>query len=95
MPALIARILDGSCFALAARIVLTFPFSGSGLSKLIDFSGDVAEMAGFGLKPAAVFNVLVLTTPTSWRGGDHLQPVDLAGHRRARGVHRADDSDCA
>ncbi|HEY0235030.1 MAG TPA: DoxX family membrane protein [Afipia sp.] len=42
--------------------LLTFPFWGSGLSKLIDFSGGTAEMAGFGLKPAVLFNAFVLVT---------------------------------
>jgi transmembrane protein len=62
MPAAIARILDCSHVALVARIVLTFPFWASGLSKLIDFSGGAAEMAHFGLQPAALFNVAVLVT---------------------------------
>ena len=62
MPSLIARILDSSYFALFARVLLTFPFWGSGLGKLIDFSGGMAEMAEFGLKPAAIFNAFVLTT---------------------------------
>jgi transmembrane protein len=62
MPTLIARVLDCSYVALLARIVLTFPFWASGLSKLIDFSGGVAEMAHFGLQPAALFNVAVIVT---------------------------------
>lgn len=62
MPTLIARVLDCSYVALFARIVLTFPFWASGLSKLIDFSGGVAEMAHFGLQPAALFNVAVFVT---------------------------------
>lgn len=62
MPAAIARILDCSHVALVARIVLTFPFWASGLSKLIDFSDGAAEMAHFGLQPAALFNVAVLVT---------------------------------
>ena len=53
MPASIARILDCGYVALFARIALTFPFWASGLSKLIDFSGGTAEMAHFGLQPAA------------------------------------------
>lgn len=62
MPSWIARILDWSYFALFARIVLTFPFWASGLSKLIDFSGGAAEMAHFGLNPPALINALVLIT---------------------------------
>ena len=62
MPAAIARILDCSHVALVARIVLTFPFWASGLSKLIDFSGGAAEMAHFGLEPATGFNIAVAIT---------------------------------
>ena len=62
MPTAIARILDCSYVALVARIALTFPFWASGLSKLIDFSGGTAEMAHFGLQPAALFNVAVFVT---------------------------------
>jgi transmembrane protein len=43
-----------------ARVLLTFPFWGSGLAKLIDFSGGVAEMRHFGLEPAIGFNIAVL-----------------------------------
>ena len=49
-------------FGLVARIVLTYMFWASGLAKLIDFSGGMAEMAQFGLQPAAVFNTLVIIT---------------------------------
>jgi len=45
-----------------ARILLTFPFWGSGLAKLIDFQGGVAEMAMFGLNPPAAFNIAVIIT---------------------------------
>jgi transmembrane protein len=60
MPTLIDTVLRSRGLALAARIVLTFPFWGSGLSKLIDFQGGVGEMAQFGLQPAAAFNVAVI-----------------------------------
>lgn len=40
-----------------ARIALTFPFWGSGLTKLVSFEAGVAEMARVGLEPAALFNV--------------------------------------
>jgi len=49
-------------FGYVARTVLTFMFWGSGLSKLIDFSGGVAEMAHFGLQPAVLFNIAVIIT---------------------------------
>jgi transmembrane protein len=59
---MIRPILLSSSTLLAARILLTFPFWGSGLAKLIDFQGGVAEMAMFGLNPPAAFNVAVLLT---------------------------------
>jgi transmembrane protein len=57
-----AGIFATSWFGYAARIVLTFMFWGSGLSKLIDFQGGVAEMALFGLQPAVLFNIAVIIT---------------------------------
>ncbi len=55
-------IFGTTWFGYAARTVLTFMFWGSGLSKLIDFNGGVAEMAHFGLEPAVLFNVAVVIT---------------------------------
>ncbi|MCY1664130.1 DoxX family protein [Rhizobium sp. SL86] len=49
-------------FGYLARTVLTFMFWGSGLSKLLDFPGGVAEMAHFGLEPAVAFNIAVIIT---------------------------------
>ncbi|CAN5154920.1 multidrug efflux RND transporter inhibitory subunit MexG [soil metagenome] len=60
MPTLIARILDWSYFTLLARIALTFPFWGSGLSKLIDFPAGVAEMEQFDLRPSWLITCLVI-----------------------------------
>lgn len=54
------RIFAADWFGLLARIVLTFMFWASGLAKLIDFSGGTAEMAHFGLEPAAFFNTATL-----------------------------------
>jgi transmembrane protein len=62
MPNWVAAILSSRAADLAARVLLTFPFWGSGLAKLIDFNGGVAEMAMFGLEPAPLFNIAVLTT---------------------------------
>lgn len=70
-------------FGYLARIVLTFAFWGSGLSKLIDFQGGVAEMAQFGLEPAVAFNIatiivqiggslLVILNRWTWLGGGAL-----------------------
>ena len=45
---------------LLARVLLTFPYWASGLAKLVDFSGGVAEMTHFGLEPAAAFNAVTI-----------------------------------
>lgn len=60
MPNTIAQLLAYRWFAVLAQVILTFAFWGSGLSKLIDFEGGVAEMASLGFEPAAGFNVAVI-----------------------------------
>ncbi len=62
MPPVIGSILNSAVVETLARILLTLPFWGSGLAKLLDFSGGMAEMAMFGLNPPALFNTLVLVT---------------------------------
>jgi transmembrane protein len=59
-PAPIRRFLGASGTELAARLLLTFPFWGSGLAKLIDFPGGVAEMEFFGFAPGWLFNGLTI-----------------------------------
>lgn len=61
-PHPIAALLSSRWTGLLARVLLTFPFWGSGLAKVIDFPGGVAEMAEFGLEPAASFNIAVAVT---------------------------------
>lgn len=62
MPSLVACLLDKSWFAVLARVVLTFMFWGSGLAKLIDFQGGVAEMTMFNLPYPVAMNVLTIIT---------------------------------
>lgn len=62
MARAIEALLDHPAVEVLARILLTFPFWGSGLSKLIDFQGGVAEMAFFGLHPPALVNAAVIVT---------------------------------
>jgi transmembrane protein len=62
MPGFIQSILTTRAVEVLARVILTFPFWGSGLDKLINFQGGVAEMRHFGLEPAAAFNIAVLAT---------------------------------
>ncbi|MCX7306896.1 MAG: DoxX family protein [Afipia sp.] len=76
MPTFIARILDWPWFPLIARVLLTFPFWGSGLAKLIDFQAGVAEIAQYGLKPPVLINILVIFTEL---GGSLL----IVANRRA------------
>ena len=53
-------ILRRPAAAVVARIVLTFPFWASGLAKLVDFSGGMAEMAHFGFDPPWAFNAATI-----------------------------------
>lgn len=62
MPTLIAKLLDQTWFMVLARVILTFAFWGSGLAKLIDFQGGVAEMTQLGFSNPVLINVLTFTT---------------------------------
>lgn len=62
MPKIIQALLTNRAVAFAARVILTFPFWGSGLDKLINFTGGVGEMRQFGLEPAVLFNIAVFST---------------------------------
>lgn len=59
-PRWVETILSSRITEIAARILFTFPFWGSGLAKLLDFSGGMAEMSQFGLEPAWLFNSLTI-----------------------------------
>lgn len=58
----ITTLIASRGFGLAARIALTFMFWASGLAKLIDFDTAMAEMAHFGLSPAAPIALAVALT---------------------------------
>lgn len=58
----VSVITSATWFGYLARIVLTFMFWASGLAKLIDFQGGVAEMSQFGLEPAVLFNIATIIT---------------------------------
>jgi transmembrane protein len=60
MSQTIEQFLRHRAVAAAARVLLTFPFWGSGLAKLIDFQRGVAEMTHFGLEPAVAFNIATI-----------------------------------
>lgn len=83
MNHIITTLLRQPAITLLARVALTFPFWVSGLAKLIDFPAGVAEMAHFGLEPAAAFNtatimvqlggsMLVITGRHAWLGAGAL-----------------------
>lgn len=87
-PAPISTLLESRVFVFVARLILTFMFWGSGLAKLFDFQGGVAEMAHFGLQPAVVFNVLtiivqlggsilIITNRAAWLGAGALAVFTL------------------
>jgi len=59
-PRWIDTVLSSRATEIVARILLTFPFWGSGLAKLLDFSGGMAEMRQFGLEPAWLYNALTV-----------------------------------
>ncbi|MCG7392431.1 DoxX family protein [Microvirga sp. ACRRW] len=59
-PRWVEAILSSRITEIAARVLFTFPFWGSGLAKLLDFSGGMAEMSHFGLEPAWLFNSLTI-----------------------------------
>lgn len=61
-PSPIGALTGSTWFGYLARTVLTFMFWASGLAKLIDFNGGVAEMAQFGLEPAVAFNIATIIT---------------------------------
>jgi len=59
----VERLLAQPWLALLARIAAALPFLLSGLAKLTDFGGAIAEVRGLtGLEPAALFAVLVIAT---------------------------------
>jgi len=82
-PHFIRRVLKVPALEVGARVLLTFPFWGSGLAKLIDFAGGVAEMAAFGLEPAVAYNIatiivqlggsaLIIVNRSAWLGAGAL-----------------------
>jgi transmembrane protein len=60
MKSMIENLLASRAFGVFARVVLTFMFWSSGLAKLIDFPGAVAEMQHFGVTPAVPMAIAVI-----------------------------------
>jgi uncharacterized membrane protein YphA (DoxX/SURF4 family) len=61
-PRPIAQMLALPGFGYLARLALASPFLISGIVKLADFGGAVNEVAGLGLRPAALIAGLVIGT---------------------------------
>lgn len=59
-PAPIRNLLAVPFAFIVARVLLVFPFLASGIAKLVDFSGGVAEMGQLGFNPPAAFNIAVV-----------------------------------
>ena len=65
-PRPIARLLGQPVFAILARATLTLPYWWSGVAKLTNLHGALAEASGLGLKPAGL---VVATTILIQLGG--------------------------
>lgn len=83
MPDAVAQLLNASWFATTARVVVTFPYWSSGLSKTFAFSDALAEMARYGLDPPVAFAIativcmfvgsaLVIANRYAWLGAGAL-----------------------
>ncbi|MDR7145818.1 DoxX family protein [Rhizobium sp. BE258] len=57
---LIDKLLSSPVLGILARVLVTFVFWSSGLAKLFDFAGAVAEMEKYGVLPAAPMAALVI-----------------------------------
>ncbi|GAA5101090.1 DoxX family protein [Wohlfahrtiimonas larvae] len=62
MQIFIHRILDSKALWIVARVLLVVIFLSSGLAKLIDFEGGLAEMRSAGLHPPIFFNIATIIT---------------------------------
>lgn len=61
MQDLVDATLDSRWLWLLARVLLAVVFLSSGLAKLIDFDGGLAEMRAAGLDPDWLFNIATIT----------------------------------
>lgn len=75
MQDLVDKALDSRWLWILARILLAVVFLSSGLAKLIDFQGGLAEMRAAGLEPDWLFNI---ATALVLLGGSVLLLLDRA-----------------
>ncbi|MCQ1569268.1 DoxX family protein [Neorhizobium galegae] len=59
-PPMINGLLASPSFGILARVLLTFVFWSSGLAKVLDFGGAVAEMERYDVMPAAPMAIAVI-----------------------------------
>ncbi|TBU98329.1 DoxX family protein [Stutzerimonas kirkiae] len=71
----IDNALDSRWLWITARILLAVVFLSSGLAKLIDFQGGLAEMRAAGLEPDWLFNIATIVVLL---GGSVLLLLDRA-----------------
>jgi uncharacterized membrane protein YphA (DoxX/SURF4 family) len=63
MQSMAERFLGARWVESAARFAVAVPFLISGVAKVLDFEGSIAEVRGLtGLEPAVLFAVLVILT---------------------------------
>lgn len=56
----VAALLESPTLNIVGRVLLTLPFWSSGIAKLLDIDGALAEAAHFGLEPAWVTVIATL-----------------------------------
>ena len=62
VPRPIARLLAWPALNGLARLALASPFLVSGIAKLLDFPGAVAEVSQLGLQPPGLFGAAIILT---------------------------------
>lgn len=75
MRTFIDNTLDSRWLWITARLLLAVVFLSSGLAKLIDFQGGLAEMRAAGLEPDWLFNIATIKVLL---GGSLLLLLDRA-----------------
>lgn len=75
MQNIVDKTLDSRWLWIVARILLAVVFLSSGLAKLLDFQGGLAEMRAAGLEPDWLFNIATIAVLL---GGSVLLLLDRA-----------------
>lgn len=75
MKNIVDKSLDSRWLWVVARILLAVVFLSSGLAKLLDFQGGLAEMRAAGLEPDWLFNIATIAVLL---GGSVLLVLDRA-----------------